>query len=195
MEVGTDGRVELEGDELSRLDEMIHFIALRFTGWSGLEYGEVRSELWLKALKVLAKHGMNLPVVARSCYNRAKDLGMEAKRRRERSVSESELGSEMVEPYVEEEPLENLFVQELVDSFPKGSPESNYLVYLTLCLGIHVREHDERGLTYQKVFGGYPEGWRRDMKVAKALGFTDDTSSGFRRAKYGVRERLRESLS
>ena len=193
-------RVILDDDEYKDIDKMLHYIALRYNNWSGLEYDDIKSELWVKTLHVIkdVKY-INLRLIAKCCYNASYDLCRKAKRKWEVVDTNSELvytdGLSSANNKIEDDDeiyLDNIIVQELVDSFPKNSRERNYLIYLALYLNIPLRDHKEKNLTFEKVYGKYPRNYRRELLIAKALGFSDDTSSGYRKAKYEVRNRLAE---
>ena len=192
-------RVILDDDEFSEIDRMLHYIAIRYNNWSGLEYDDIKSELWVKALKVIKDvNHINLRLIAKCCYNASYDLCRKAKRKWEVVDTNSELiyadGFSPDNKFEDDDDLylDNIIVQEVVDSFPKNSRERNYLIYLALYLNIPLRDHQEKNLTYEKVYGKYPRTYRRELLIAKALGFSDDTSTGYRKAKYEVRDRLAE---
>ena len=179
-------RVILDDDEYKDIDKMLHYIALRYNNWSGLEYDDIKSELWVKTLHVIkdVKY-INLRLIAKCCYNASYDLCRKAKRKWEVVDTNSELvytdGLSSANNKIEDDDeiyLDNIIVQELVDSFPKNSRERNYLIYLALYLNIPLRDHKEKNLTFEKVYGKYPRNYRRELLIAKALGFSDDTSSG-----------------
>ena len=189
--------VTLDSREFKEIDNMLHYIAIRYNNWSGLEYDDIKSELWVKTLKVIKDVGhINLKLIAKCCYNASYDLCRKAKRKWEVVDTNSELvyaDGFLLNSKVEDDDdlyLDNIVVQEVVDSFPKNSREKNYLIYLALYLGIPLRDHEEKNLTFEKVYGKYPKNYRRELLIAKALGFSDDTSSGYRKAKYEVRNRL-----
>ena len=190
-------RIILEPREYSEIDNMLHYIAMRYNNWSGLEYDDIKSELWVKTLNVIRDlNDINLRFIAKCCYNASYDLCRKAKRKWEVVDTNSELvyndGLPAGKKFEDDEDLylDNIIVQEVVDSFPKNSRERNYLIYLTLYLEIPLRDHKEKNLTFEKVYGKYPKNYRRELLIAKALGFSDDTSSGYRKAKYKVRNRL-----
>ena len=193
-------RIILSPKEYSEIDNMLHYIAMRYNNWSGLEYDDIKSELWVKTLHVIKDVGhINLRLIAKCCYNASYDLCRKAKRKWEVVDTNSELvytdGYSSLSNNIEDDEelyLDNIIVQELVDSFPKNSRERNYLIYLALYLEIPLRDHEEKNLTFEKVYGKYPRNYRREFLIAKALGFSDDTSSGYRKAKYEVRNRLAE---
>ena len=192
-------RVILDDNEFSELDKMLHYIAIRYNNWSGLEYDDIKSELWVKALNVIKDvNHINLRLIAKCCYNASYDLCRKAKRKWEVVDTNSELiytdGFASDNKFEDDDDLylDNIIVQEVVDSFPKNSRERNYLIYLALYLNIPLRDHQEKNLTFSKVYGKYPRTYRRELLIAKALGFSDDTSSGYRKAKYEVRNRLAE---
>ena len=194
-----DDRVILDDSEYSEIDNMLHFIAYRYNNWSGLEYEDIKSELWVKTLRVIRDVGhINMKLIAKCCYNASYDLCRKAKRKWEVVDTNSELVySDVFESKNrceddEDLYLDNIIVQEVVDLFPKNSRERNYLIYLALYLNIPLRDHQEKNLTYDKVYGHLPPKYRRELAIAHALGFSDDTSTGYRKAKYEVRSRLAE---
>ena len=192
-----DDRVFLEEDEYKQLSNMLHYIAMRFTNWSGLEYDDIKSELWIKTLITLKDLKRIEPGwIAKCCFNVSHDLCRKAKRKWDRIdtnsdfIEEDSLGVFQELSKSDEDFLDNINIQELVDRFPRNSRERNYLVYLALYLGIPLRDHEEKHLTYEKVYGGFPTNLRRELVIARALGFSDDTSTGYRKAKYQVRQEL-----
>lgn len=198
MTIEDDGRVILDDSEYKKLSEMLHYIAIRFTNWSGLEYDDIKSELWIKTLDTLKDMKKIEPSwIAKCCFNVSHDLCRKAKRKWDKIDTNSDyLDSDIpgspqeLSKSDDENFLDNINIQELVDRFPRNSRERNYLVYLSLYLGIPLREHEEKHLTYEKVYGGFPADYRRELVIAKALGFSDDTSTGYRKAKYEVRQTL-----
>ena len=192
-------KVILDNKEYSEIDKMLHYIAIRYNNWSGLEYDDIKSELWVKTLNVIKDiNYINLRLIAKCCYNTGYDLCRKAKRKWEVVDTNSELvyadGFSTENKFEDDDELylDNIIVQEVVDSFPKNSRERNYLIYLALYLGIPLRDHEERNLTFERTYGKYPKNYRRELLIAKALGFSDDTSTGYRKAKYEVRHRLAE---
>ena len=194
-------KVILDNDEYSKIDELLYYIAMRYNNWSGLEYDDIKSELWVKTLNIIKDvNHVNLNLIAKCCYNTCHDLCRKAKRKWEVVDTNSELvymdGFSLLpnDKFDDNEELylDNIVVQEVVDSFPKNSRERNYLIYLALYLEIPLRDHKEKNLTFDKVYGKYPRTYRRELLIAKALGFSDDTSTGYRKAKYEVRNKLAE---
>ena len=194
-------KVILDDNEYSEIDDMLHYIAIRYNNWSGLEYDDIKSELWVKTLNVIKdSNDINLRFIAKCCYNASYDLCRKAKRKWEVVDTNSELvytdgySSLGINKFEDDDDLylDNIVVQEVVDSFPRNSRERNYLIYLALYLNIPLRDHEEKNLTYEKVYGKYPKTYRQELLIAKALGFSDDTSTGYRKAKYEVRSRLAE---
>lgn len=203
MRIQSD-KVLLTDEEFEKLSTLTHFIAMRYANWSGIEYDDLKSSLWVKTLELL-KNGdegdIEMNWIAKCCYNLAKDICRKAKKYVENvdvntdALTEDE---QIYDPWLLEDDslfMDSLNVRDIMDMFPKNSRERNYLVYLTLYIGIPVEEHRERQLTYDKVYGRYPEDMRREKAIAMALGFSDDTSSGYRRAKYAVRDRLAEEYN
>lgn len=201
MEVTEEGVVRLTDEEFSTVDTMLHFIARKYDTWSGVEYDDLKSELWAKTLVILKKEKrIETRWIAKCCYNLSLDICRSAKKYVTRYDVDSDLvdmvteSPEMSVPRQDAEEDETVIgrmaVEELVKRFPRNSRERNYLIYLTLYMGIPISDHKERNLTFEKVYGDMPKGCRRDLAVARALGFSDDTSSGYRKAKYAVREAL-----
>ena len=194
-------KVTLTHQEFEQISTMLHFIAIRYNNWSGVEYDDLKSELWLRSLEIIRKSKkIELNWIAKCCYNLCKDICRRAKKNWDKCDTDSESAVldnpkfDANDPNIitDERYMENIVVQEIVDSFPKNSREQNYLIYLTLYLGLPLKEHTDKGLTYNKVYGNLPNNYRRELAIAHALGFSDDTSSGYRRAKYAVRSKLAE---
>lgn len=188
--------VEISEDEYKKLSNILHFIALKYKDWSGVEYDDLYLELWIKTIEIISYMGrVDYKYISKCCYNRSLDICRRAKNNLARCYTNTEYleSSDEVDyiRYSEEDFIGNVVVQDIANLFPKNSPEHNYVVYLALYINSEIDEHIEKNLTYDKVFSKF-SGDRRELALAKALGYANDTSVGYRNAKYAVREKLKE---
>ena len=82
MTIEEDDLIQLDKDEYDKLKIIIAGISKKYTDWSGLEYDDLYSTLWIKSLEVIKKTKRFTPnLIAVSCFHKAYDLCRSAKRK------------------------------------------------------------------------------------------------------------------
>lgn len=200
MEVYSDGGLDWKGvhitsEEYEHLKSMVCGIARKYTGYAYIEYDDLEQELWIKALGLIAYHGnVNLKLIASSLYNNAIDLVRKRKRKHDNEkhldsntfnfLDDNESNAK-VNYLVSQNDLSDYstsVVSELVELFDEGSKARAYVTMVAEFTGALSGE-DYLDSVKEKFTDFRPE-----KEFAIALGFKDDTSTGYRSLRQNVRE-------
>lgn len=207
-EVYANGDVmELTPEQFKRLTKIINGIAAKRNGWLQIPKEEVIGELWLKSYEVIGRCNSFIPsVIARSLWNRLNDICRIGKRRKEKVILSSEW-LEKIETEdevdgqtlsIEDDNTSKLYILEMMNLFPDDSDEKKYLKALMFQIGLdeyltkddidYMREFEDRLIAENEKLRQ-----RKETKIAKFLGFTTESSTGYRLIKEKVKQILIEN--
>lgn len=201
-----DVKLDLTSEQFKRLSKIINGIAAKRNGWLQMPKEEVIGELWIKSLEVILRcDQFNPSVIARSCWNKLNDVCRLGKRTREKVVLSSEW-MEKIETEdevdgqslsIEDDNTSKLYIEEILELFPKNSNECLYLKALMFQIGLD-DYLDEKDIEYIREFEdnlmikNNNLRQRREAKIAKLLGFTSESAVGYRTIRDNVRKVLIE---
>lgn len=187
--------VDITKEEYDKLNSMICGISRKYTGYAYMEYDDLEQELWIKALEIIAYHGeVNYRLIAKSLYNRAIDL---VRKKRHKQLNEHHLNVNMLE-VIDDDPAHGKVnylntktdmcdystsvVNEVIELFDEGTKDRQYVTMVAEFNGALSGEDylDE----VKEKFSDF----RPEKEYALALGFKDDTSTGYRSLRHKVRE-------
>lgn len=201
-----DVNLDLTPEQFKRLNKIINGIAAKRNGWLQMPKEEVIGELWIKSLEVILRcNQFNPSVIARSCWNKLNDVCRLGKRTREKVILSSEW-MEKIETEdevdgqslsIEDDNTSKLYIEEMLELFPKDSNECLYLKALMFQIGLddyldkedieYIREFEDNLMIKNNNLRQ-----RRETKIAKLLGFTSESAVGYRTIRDSVRKVLVE---
>lgn len=202
-----DGKIEFEGDEFDQLQNMLYWISRKYNGWSRLESEDLESELWIKAINIIKDTGeINMNLIAMSCYHYAIDICRKYKRQAKFFPTDGfmEVGDDSSQTPIpfslniinkssrdlarnnNQRYGSSLLIQDMLDLFDPESKEYKFIRLAALYHDIEIPENVEDGWRFEDIFTRD----RYEYSMAKALGFADDTSTGYRNLRGRVRDAL-----
>ena len=189
MTINDDGTVTFTDEEFNEIRNMLMWISSKYNGWSNLQAEDIEMELWIKTLRVIQAMGkIEMNLLARCAYNKAIDLCRQAKMQKTRnfpleSFEGFENDDESCMRVQTEDDYSSLHIKEMLEIFEPNSREFEYVKLLTTYLGIHTPFNED---IEDCSFGET----RRELEIAKKLGYVNDTSQGYRKLKNKVRATL-----
>ena len=188
MTIDDNNTVIFSDEEFSMLQKMLKGISSRYHGWSNLHKEDIEMELWIKALEVIKRtERMDMNLLARCAFNKALDMCRSAKTT---VANVSIYDIDYMDKKIEEEAnytrqttddMSYLVNIEILNLFEQGTKEYEYVYTLIDYLGLVGNES-------KHVY----EDCRMEKAVAIRLGYSDDTSQGYRKLKNRVRTTVRD---
>lgn len=207
-----NGKVDLTDSEYRDLDNMLYWIAKRYDGWSGLDYEDLKQELWIKCINTIKAKFGTIPynelksLIAMNCYNLSKDILRKRKKEYNKlSLFSYDFGN------TEDEDLDNsqqlsqsiingsskdlsknndihasLFIEDLLQLFIDDEKATDYLLFVGLYFDIELDRNQDLGRLRSDFF----QDSSYENEIARALGFANSMSSGYRKVRNRVRKKL-----
>lgn len=190
-------------EKMLKVDEIIKGVARKYASkW--IEQDDLEQDLWVTVMELINGHGgiehTDLPLIAKSCYNRAVDSYRYNRRRYEskaRLIDESESedgeysagGADQASYFTSKSRTgyEEMVLREVIDLFPEGSRQRKYVVAKLYSYG----EIDESfGLDDDLVL---PEG-DNEADFLRLIGFQSRYPASWGKMKYEIREKIYKYL-
>ena len=202
--------VVLTDEQFESVDRMLRGISRKYRNWYGISEDDIYQECWVKTLKLMEKFDGELPnlnLIASSCYNRIFDMCKYHQRRQNQlpswnadiakeQASSGRIHKTDAQPIgdymkpaklgtVEQSDAE-LALEEIMNLFDVDSRERRYIYLIGLHEGVF---KEERPFESAELFG---DGSRTEFRIAKDLGYANDTSNGYRGLKRRVQSKITE---
>lgn len=190
-------------DKMKKVEEIVKGVARKYASkW--IEQDDLEQDLWVVVMELINGHGgienTDLPLIAKSCYNKAVDAYRYHRRRYDSKVrlideSESEdgeysaSGADQASYFTSKNRTgyEELILREVIDLFPEGSRQRKYVVAKLYSYG----EIDESfGLNDELVL---PEG-DNEADFLRLIGFQSRYPASWGKMKYEIREKIYKYL-
>lgn len=190
-------------DKMEKCSEIVKGVARKYASkWVDKE--DLEQDLWVVVMELINSCGgienTDLPLIAKSCYNRAVDSYRYNRRRHDSKVrlideSESEdgeysaSGADQASYFVAKNRTgyEEMILHEVIDLFPEGSRQRKYVVAKLYSFG----EIDETFGLADKL--ELPEG-DTEADFLKLIGFNSRYPASWGKMKYEIREKIYKYL-
>lgn len=190
-------------DKMEKCKEIVEGVARKYASkW--IEREDLEQDLWVVVMELINKCGgiekTDLPLIAKSCYNRAVDSYRYNRRRcdsKVRLIDESESddgeysasGADQASYFTSKSRTgyDEVILHEVIDLFPKGSRQRKYVVAKLYSFG----EIDESFGLEDKL--ELPEG-DNEADFLKMIGFQSRYPASWGKMKYEIREKIYKYL-
>lgn len=197
-------KVVLTNEQFEEIERVVSGISRR-KAWGVFTYEDLHQDLWLDVMELIEKVGEvpSLNLVARVCYNKVTDKIRYNRRRSDSQLlgdgteSNFEKGStnESAEDFMVSRGLggssvtmSNLVVQEMMELFDEGTKERLYIYQMAVFHNALDPEED----TSEEFDTLFSNDKRFDNEIAINMGYSGSHSSGYKRVRWAVRERILE---
>lgn len=189
---------------------MLYWIAKKYHNWAGIDSEDMEADLWIKTLQLLKNsqsETIEYNLIAKCCYNHAKDILRKAKKLKEKQCSadeESLIGLsenlDEIDTYyygevnagsrnLAKNNLSNasVMVTEMLKLFEDDQKAYNLVRLVALYYHVDIPINRNEGWTFESKFGTHDT---YENEIAKALGYANSMSSGYRVVRQRVRDKL-----
>lgn len=201
------------GKNFEIMDNLVNIVAHKYTGWYNLSFDDVKSNLWIDAMKFKIPNnqieGNEGWIVNCLKMDALRDIKKVSRRYETQKPVDTITDSSSSEagPSADDfwfaggKNLGNSFnLYDILSIFNEGTREYTYINLMLLEMGM-VKSY--KGKSYKEVFGGIVDekelstgkGHTRNMLIASVMGFASPSSSSFKSLKYRVKEEILSVLN